>query len=331
MAFGIELRKVHLKPRGKNSKIAYQWRCLMHRLAPTWWLKRRSKYLLESLDTRSDKDYILKRVDYYCKISQLTLIDGHYAIGLMHNNLGGARNYYRDFFEYSRFFNPSLKVDCKFGDNRIVPTTPSIVKSRPISNLNENCVVCNLDKVRHFTFLKDKRFFESKMNKAIFRGAAYQPHRVAFMEQYFGSEWVDCGDTGVKPKKQEWRKPLITLYDHLVYKFILAIEGNDVASNLKWIMSSNSIAVMPKPKYETWFMEGTLIPNYHYIEIKPDYSDLPERLQYYIDHPEEAKKIIQNAHEYVKQFQDKDREDLIHLLVLRKYFSFTNPGQNLMK
>ena len=65
-------------------------------------------------------------------------------------------------------------------------------------------------------------------------------------------------------------------------------------------------------------MEGKLIPNYHYIEIKPDYSDLPEKLQYYIDYPEEAKKIIQNAHVYVKQFQDKDREDLIHLLVLRK-------------
>ena len=179
--------------------------------------------------------------------------------------------------------------------------------------------------------MNDKRSFESKDNKAIFRGAVYQSCRVDFMEKYFGSEWVDCGDTGNSPRKSEWRQPSITLYDHLTYKFIMAIEGWDVASNLKWIMSSNSIAVMPKPTVETWFMEGTLIPNYHYIEIKPDYSDLPEKLQYYIDHPEEAKKIIQNAHEYVKQFQDKDREDLIHLLVLRKYFSLTNPGQKLMK
>ena len=29
-----------------------------------------------------------------------------------------------------------------------------------------------------------------------------------------------------------------------------------------------SIVIMPKPKYETWFMEGTLIPDYHYIFIK---------------------------------------------------------------
>ena len=32
------------------------------------------------------------------------------------------------------------------------------------------------------------------------------------------------------------------------------------------------VAVMPKPKYESWFMEGKLIPNYHYILIKDDYS-----------------------------------------------------------
>ena len=328
MSLGIDLRKIHLKPRGKNSKVAYQWRCLLHRLTPQWWLQRRSKQLLDSFELRQDKDYILERVNYYCKLSQEASLCGEYAL----NSMPKAKsNYFRDFFEYSRFFDGNLNVDTAFGDNILIPPTPSVTKSRPIGDRNENCVLCNLDKVRHFTFLNDKRSFESKLDTAIYRGASYQPHRVAFMESYFGSKWVDCGDTGVKPLKPEWKAPLITLYDHLVYKFIVSIEGNDVASNLKWIMSSNSVAVMPKPKYETWFMEGTLIPNYHYIEIKPDYSDLPERLQYYIDHPEEAKKIIQNAHEYVKQFQDKEREDLIHLLVLRKYFSLTNPGHTLMK
>ena len=39
-------------------------------------------------------------------------------------------------------------------------------------------------------------------------------------------------------------------------------------------MSSNSVAVMPRPKYESWFMEGRLQPGVHYIEIKDDYSDL---------------------------------------------------------
>jgi hypothetical protein len=93
-----------------------------------------------------------------------------------------------------------------------------------------------------------------------------------------------------------------------------------VATNLKWVMSSNSLAVMPKPKFETWFMEGTLIPNKHYVEIKDDYSDLEERLNYYMSHPQASLQIIQNAHEYIIQFNDKKQEDLISLLVLEKYF-----------
>ena len=41
--------------------------------------------------------------------------------------------------------------------------------------------------------------------------------------------------------------PKKTIREHLDYKFIMALEGNDVASNLKWVMSSNSIAVMTRP------------------------------------------------------------------------------------
>jgi hypothetical protein len=55
---------------------------------------------------------------------------------------------------------------------------------------------------------------------------------------------------------------------------------------------------------------------------------LEERLQYYIDHLDEAEAIIQHAHEYVDQFRDKERENLISLLVLKKYFEITNGRYN---
>ncbi len=85
-------------------------------------------------------------------------------------------------------------------------------------------------------------------------------------------------------------------------------------------MSSNSIAVMPKPKYETWFMEGTLIPDYHYIQVKDDFSDLIEKVSYYNNNPEAAKQLIKNANDFVAQFKDKKREKLLSLLVLKRYF-----------
>ena len=117
-----------------------------------------------------------------------------------------------------------------------------------------------------------------------------------------------------------WIKDKISIEDHLKYKFVLCVEGVDVATNLKWVMSSNSIAVMAKPKIESWFMESKLVADYHYIEINDDYSNLEEKLNYYINNLDECLKIIENANTYVSQFKDYNREKLISLLVLEKYF-----------
>lgn len=144
------------------------------------------------------------------------------------------------------------------------------------------------------------------------------------MERYFGSACCDAGISNRHPSlPPEWTKPHISMYDHLRYRYILAIEGNDVATNLKWVMSTNSLAVMPRPTYETWFMEGTLIPGYHYVEIRPDYADLEERMHHYSTHPEEAEAIVAHAHAYIDQFRDRRRERLISLLVLKAYFERT--------
>jgi hypothetical protein len=142
------------------------------------------------------------------------------------------------------------------------------------------------------------------------------------MNKFFDNSRFDCG--AIDKNVAEWVKPKISIYDHLKYRYIMSLEGNDVASNLKWIMSSNSIAVTPRLRNESWFMEGKLIPDYHYIEVKPDFSDLEQKLDYYSSHIDEANAIIAHAHEYVEQFKDKKREKIISLLVLEKYFNITN-------
>lgn len=325
MALRISLHKIRpsyiLKPRGKNLKFAYYIRCALRNWVPQCWLKRHKTTLLNSLEHRTDKDYILDRVNYYNKLTSITPVTGTKSLTAIPNK---GSTYNRDTFEIARYFDPSLKIDTLFGDNVQIGTTPSIVKSRPIQADNQFDVVLNLDKVRHFTFLKDKRSFASKLNQAIFRGATYQSHRQRFMNMYFGHPLVDCANTAHNSNlPAEWNKPLITLYDHLHYKFVICLEGNDVASNLKWVMSSNSIAIMPKPKYETWFMEGRLQAGVHYIEIKDDFSDLEEKIQYYSQHIDEAEVIIRNAHEFVHQFFDHTREELIAILVMQKYFELT--------
>ncbi|MDO4230443.1 MAG: glycosyl transferase family 90, partial [Capnocytophaga sp.] len=186
---------------------------------------------------------------------------------------------------------------------------------------NQNSVLLNLDKARHFVWVKNDKPFAQKKDLLIGRGAIYQQHRFDFYEKYFKHPLCDLGAVGnVGMTKPEWLKPKISIKEHLDYKFILSLQGNDVATNLKWIMSSNSIAVMPKPTVETWFMEGKLIGGVHYIEIKPDYSDLEEQLNFYIANPDKCLEIIENAHKHCEQFWNKNVEDLCSLLVLEKYF-----------
>mmetsp|Transcript_38699 Transcript_38699/g.64194 ORF Transcript_38699/g.64194 Transcript_38699/m.64194 type:complete len:368 (-) Transcript_38699:421-1524(-) len=62
-----------------------------------------------------------------------------------------------------------------------------------------------------------------------------------------------------------------SLKEMLENRYLLSIEGNDVASNLKWALASNSLVVMPLPTKETWLMEGLLQPYVHFVPIQhPD-------------------------------------------------------------
>lgn len=113
------------------------------------------------------------------------------------------------------------------------------------------------------------------------------------------------------------------LAGQLRYKFILSLEGNDVATNLKWIMASNSVCMMRRPRYETWFMEGRLRGGEHYIELDDDFSDLDEKIRHYLLRPRETERIIANARHHVTQFTNPRIERIVSLLVLQKYFRMT--------
>lgn len=284
-------------------------------------------------EKRKDFNYILDRVNYYNKLddnftpphqynfdNEIISVRG-FKFFSMRNR--GPSAYFFDTYEFVRFFPVANKFSFVFGDVTHIPSVPSIVKSRPVAGDNRNSIVLKLDKLRHFFFIKDRISFREKDNKIIFYADMRdKPHRIGFMKKYFGHPECICGDiTGHESIPKEWFVKKISIKEHLTHKFVLALEGNDVATNLKWIMSSNCLAVMPKPKYETWFMEGLLIPDFHYVEIKDDYSDLIERMNYYIKNPAEAEKIIKNANEYISQFKNKRREKIISLMVLRKYFN----------
>ena len=308
-----------LSVKHKNNKLLYYSKNVARQLFPGILFRSRLHNKLTQVKC-FDQEYLRKRLNYYNKLENSVELSPD-IMNLEHFKMQKKnKTYFFDTFRYTRFFSPELRFRYEFGDVTYVPSEPAIVKSRPIMADNSNSVVLNLDKVRHFTFVNDKKDFSSKNNILVSRNEVGQAHRIKFLEMYLHHPMCNIGKINNDGTYPELVKEYLTIDEQLEYKFILCLEGNDVASNLKWVMSSHSLAVMPLPKFETWFMEGTLIPNYHYVLIKDDYSDLEERLKYFIEHEDEARQIIKNANDYITQFQDRKRENLLSLLVLEKYF-----------
>jgi hypothetical protein len=306
----------------KNNRPIYYVRAILRELFPDYFYRIQLQLKLKK-QIDFDIEYIQRRVNYYCKLENCKP-PFSFQVQLSEFRIPPKiRAYYFDSYEYIRFFNKNLKASFLPGDITHVPDFPTIVKSRPIGDYNANSVILNLDKIRHFIFVNDKRLFAGKKDMLVGRGAVTQSHRKRFLEMYFNHPLCNVGQVNRDNHGDKYLVEKMSIDEQLEYKFILSLEGNDVATNLKWIMSSNSLAVMPRPKYETWFMEGTLVPNYHYILIEDDYSDLEERLNFYIENTSEALEIVRNANEYVNQFRNKKREDVISLLVLDKYFRET--------
>lgn len=322
----MELKRISYKH--KNNKPIYYLINYIRQIIPSVYYQKKLKKKLYNTEHHGD---IQKRVDYYNKLSKtITLKDSLQLSNI--KSIPGSKIYFFDLYQYSRYFNQKLKGLFLFGDIVEVPGQPTLVKSRPINEDNTNAVLLKWNKLRHFMFIKkEQKIFLEKKDMLVSRGKVHksQPHRIKFMEKYFNHPMCNIGRVNTNDLNPLWKVPRLSIDQQLNYKFILCLEGNDVASNLKWVMSSQSIAVMPKPKYETWFMEGLLVADYHYILIKDDYSDLELKLSYYSKNTDKALQIIKNANTYVEQFKNKKTEELISLLTIKKYFEKTDQSQLL--
>jgi hypothetical protein len=314
-------------PKKKIEKTRYYLEQTMRRATPSALLRRRRHRLLRQRD-RCDEGSLEERVAYYNRVPGPFEL-GPDAVTARQIAIRKRRTYAFDLLEYFRMFPPGLRLHCRFGDNLYNPETPTIVKSRPIAPPNENAVLMNLNRVRHFVATDDPLPFREKRDVLVWRGAAYYPNRQWVVERFCDHPLCDVGRTNPAPdgSAPPWIKPRMSIGEQLRCKFILSIEGNDVATNLKWIMSSHSLCFMTEPHYETWFMEGRLEPGVHYVRLEDDYRDLEEKIEYYRRHTGEAEQIVENARAYRAQFENRLREDLIALRVLETYFEHS--GQSV--
>jgi hypothetical protein len=88
--------------------------------------------------------------------------------------------------------------------------------------------------------------------------------------------------------------------DHLKYKYLVDIDGGSCTfERYFWLLLSNSVTLKQITSSRQWFY-GALKPYEHYIPVNEDLSDLREKIQWAREHDEEARKIADNATEFVK-------------------------------
>jgi len=302
-----------------TGRIAYYTAGILRDLMPYARFEAKRRVLFQHLAGRPDDAAdLFARVRAYNQMASGSGTAGMHPV----RSIPRKRSYY--YFDLkidAKHFGPHRQLRHRFGDVTKVPPEPTIVKSRPIRADNANAVVMKLDRLRHYDLPMDQRRFEDKRPCAVWRGAENNPARKRLAERYATRPDHDIGYSD--SRYANLNKRFLSVRDQLAYRYVISVEGNDVATNLKWIMASQSICLMPKPKFETWFLEGQLEPGVHYVELRDDFADLDDKIADCEANPDLVRSVISHANRHVDQFRDENSERLASLLVLQKYFECT--------
>lgn len=250
-----------------------------------------------------------------------------------------------DLLEIYRRYNVDTKKRIRvatWADSIDWHKTPTIAKTRHIhaqTMVKRFCVLLRLRSRIHFGAIRsDPVPFDQKRNMLLWRGGPsgpgfhneYPPELMKPSREDCLKRWchnpatreeIDVGLTK-KWKYEDFKQYLknkLDIRQMLEYKYLLSIEGNDVASNLKWMLASNSLVLMHQPYVESWFAESLLRPYVHYVPVKDDFSDLHTQKQWCDRHPDKCKKIVERAQAYVQPFRNVEREYYLSFRVLQRY------------
>ena len=110
------------------------------------------------------------------------------------------------------------------------------------------------------------------------------------------------------------------------YKYLVVVDGNGAADRISIFMASGSLVFL-STVLEDW-ASNQIIAGEHYIKVKPDLSDLVEKLEWAAGHDAlKLKRIAQNGREFVlKNMNRPDRQIYNALLFMEYQALFDSPN-----
>ena len=223
--------------------------------------------------------------------------------------------------------------DCFYSGN---PAYPVFVKTRnPHKGVG---VICNLNSPRHWTSVYEifgsviggcilKKKYEInwnlKIGTPIWRGRPTglkkKYSRGHFVEEYYSK--YDVGFIQIPDNLKHLRKynkAELSIEQMMKHKYIICIEGNDKSSAVNWVLASNSVPIMRKPLVHSWLCEPWLKPNVHYVEVKEDFSNLEEKVEWCRENDGLCREIAENGKKFMLENFKKETEKEIETLLVHK-------------
>jgi hypothetical protein len=171
--------------------------------------------------------------------------------------------------------------------------------------------------------------WEEKGDKLVWRGgqngAGQRRDYVHILNDICGS---DCDVKFAGPNANSWVTkpehdgPHLRPNELVQYKWLLCIEGNEVATSLKWLMASSSVVVMPTPEKEGWLMEGLLVPYVHFVPFN-DPHEVASLVEWLVSHESEVKQIVKNANNWVNSIIEHFYDPVPQLMELNSAYLAT--------
>jgi len=219
--------------------------------------------------------------------------------------------------KYSLIFSPTTT---KFHDDVLMP------------NFTDWCEVCKEES----KYFPDYNYpgevfeleFKDKIARAIFRGSSTgvfitPANNVRLRACELSVENPDLIDAGIVSKntkyrkvryqselqkmsiKDEWIKNYMSEDEQLKYKYILILDGHSAAFRTSRYLKYDSILLIPESKFKAWIHQF-MFPNYHYIPVARDLSDLCDIIKWCNKNERQCQLIIRQAKQLYEKIMNMD-------------------------
>lgn len=112
-------------------------------------------------------------------------------------------------------------------------------------------------------------------------------------------------------------RPAMGLIDQFKFKYVVLVDGNGWADKAAGVMLSGSLLFL-STVHEDW-VTRQMIDGVHYLKIKPDLSDLIEKLEWARGHDQVASQIAENGRSLATRKFDTNHLQVYNALLIMEY------------